>query len=739
MSLNVACPSANLKKRLIFYLFLLVFHTAASLSDAAINFSSSGLQGESLKNPTSLQFGPDGRLYVSQQDGAIFAYTISRQGSNDYVATDIEPILLIKNMLNHDDDGTLNARLGKRQVTGILLSGTATNPILYVSSSDPRVGGPSGDKNLDTSSGVLSRLTWDGSKWGKVDLIRGLPRSEENHSVNGMQLDESTNTLYLMVGGNTNAGAPSQNFALLTEYAYSCALLAIDLNAIDAIPTQYDTAMSASYKYDLPTLDDPNRSNSSGNQDINDPWGGNDGLNQAKLVVGGPVQIYASGFRNAYDFLITQMPGKEGRMYTVDNGPNGGWGGHPAGEGPASDDISSATNQYLAGEPGSTGPGSGGDPKVNNQDNLHMITEGFYGGHPTPIRANPENAGLYTNDTNDAAQGIWRTQAADLPIDWPPVPPSLTNSSEGDYQQPGIDDNALATFPTSTNGIAEYTASNFNGALQGDLLLASFGGNLERVQLSSDGTQASNVTTFASNFGSLPLDVIAQGDSDPFPGTIWAATYGSDNITVFEPSDYDGNDDFKCTAVDDPNIDEDGDGYSNAEEIDNGSAPCSAADTPADFDQDIISDLYDNDDDNDGILDSQDAYPRDKNNGRSTPIPLDYPMLNGDPGAGFYGLGFTGLMSNGIDDYSDLLKDEILIPGGTAGIFTIDGVTQTTALGNQNIYLKKVYYVKSATSSHHLPLSKAMRLPIALRLHESAMRALKNYNAELLRILNASR
>ena len=47
---------------------------------AAINFTSSGLQGESLNNPTSLQFGPDGRLYVSQQDGTIFAYTISRQG-----------------------------------------------------------------------------------------------------------------------------------------------------------------------------------------------------------------------------------------------------------------------------------------------------------------------------------------------------------------------------------------------------------------------------------------------------------------------------------------------------------------------------------------------------------------------------------------------------------------------------------------------------------------------------------
>ena len=183
---------------------------------------------------------------------------------------------------------------------------------------------------------------------------------------------QPVNTLYTVIGGNTNSGSPSQNFASLTEYAYSCAILSIDLDIIDAIPTKFDQSMSVFYKYDLPTLDDPTRANTSGNDDINDPWGGNDGLNQAKLIEGGPVQIHATGLRNAYDLLITSSPGREGRMYTVDNGPNGGWGGHPDGEGPAINGVSNATNKYLTGEPGSTGPGSGGDPKVNNLDNLHF-------------------------------------------------------------------------------------------------------------------------------------------------------------------------------------------------------------------------------------------------------------------------------------------------------------------------------------------------------------------------------
>ena len=94
---------------------------------------------------------------------------------------------------------------------------------------------------------MVSRLTWDGSDWLRQDLVRGLPRSEENHTGNGMALDPSTNTLYLAQGGNTNKGAPSLKFAHLPEYALSAAILSIDLDQIG------DTT------YDLPTLDDEDR------------------------------------------------------------------------------------------------------------------------------------------------------------------------------------------------------------------------------------------------------------------------------------------------------------------------------------------------------------------------------------------------------------------------------------------------------------------------------------------------
>lgn len=829
-------------KPLLLALIFLCFLTNLS---SAQSFGSSGLSGESLNNPTSLQFGPDGRLYVAQQDGTIFAYTIERNGANDYDVTSTETILDVRNIQNHNDDGTINTSVTNREVTGLLVIGTASNPILYVTSSDFRIGGGGGgsDRNLDTNSGVLSRLTKNGLDWDKVDLVRGLPRSEENHASNGIQIDETANILYLAQGGHTNAGSPSNNFAFLTEYALSGAILEIDLNVLDALPVLNDNG--SSYVYDLPTLDDPTRPNVNG-KDINDPWGGNDGLNQAKLVPGGPVQIYAPGFRNIFDVVLTES----GRLYTWDNGANAGWGGHPDNEG-----SPNVTNNWVPGEPGSTGPGPN-DPRVNNRDGLHLIsTSNYYGGHPSPIRANPSGAGLFTHDIADGSggeNGFWRTsitgnQNTTLPVDWPPVPVELANPIEADYQNAGETDPSLFTVPASTNGIDEYTASNFNGALQGNLLAASFNGNIYNIGLNSQGSinDDSDVSVLASGFGSSPLDVTAQGDNDIFPGTIWATTYGSDNITVFEPTDFDNpsnpgeqesiyintggpsvtleginwlgdqyftgsistasrtepiantSSDFiyqserygemtynipvmdgtydldlhfaeiwegaqetgirifdvvvegnlflnnfdildevgfrtatirstsvtvtdgfltidfnqevqnpkisgiavisnqTCTGESGNDIDEDGDGYTNSDELDNGTNPCNGADQPEDFDETLIngflvSNLNDPDDDDDGILDNSDSYPWDASNGLSTNLPIDYPFLNGDPGTGFFGLGFTGLMTNESADYLDLIRDENnsdteIIAGGAVGLFSINGVTTGDASGMDNL------------------------------------------------------
>ena len=124
---------------------------------------------------------------------------VVRVGPNDYSVVSEELINAIQSITNHDDDGIPNPSINTRLVTGLLVTGTATNPVIYVSSSDPRIGaGPGGvDLNLDTNSGILSRLTWNGASWDKLDLAVGISRSEENHGPNGMDLDAANNLLYL--------------------------------------------------------------------------------------------------------------------------------------------------------------------------------------------------------------------------------------------------------------------------------------------------------------------------------------------------------------------------------------------------------------------------------------------------------------------------------------------------------------------------------------------------------------
>ena len=353
-------------------------------------FIDSELRGINISAPTTLQFGPDGRLYVGEQTGTIKIFTVDSLDLGNYRAVATEEIKLIQQMPNHDDDGSLNTSCSEckiRQVTGLLVVGTAEQPVIYVTSSDFRAGaGPLGDDtDLDTNSGIVSRLTWNGSSWDKMDIVRGLPRSEENHSINGMALNEATNTLFLGVGGFTNAGAPSNNFAFTSEFALSACIVSIDLEAINALGSQ-GTAPNQ-YLYDLPTVDDPERENVNGitdpndpsydGIDIGDPFGGNDGLNQARLVAGGPVQIHSSGWRNPYDVIITEA----GYMFSVDNGANNNWGGYPIGVGNA-DSITNEVSEIGF---------------LNNENGLHYIPQaGYYAGHPNPIRANPDGAGIYT-------------------------------------------------------------------------------------------------------------------------------------------------------------------------------------------------------------------------------------------------------------------------------------------------------------------------------------------------------
>ncbi|WP_336023214.1 malectin domain-containing carbohydrate-binding protein [Halobellus salinisoli] len=632
--------------------------SGAGTSTAEVGFGKSSLQGFGEGALTALEFGPDDRLYVAQQSGMVYALNVTREGENDYSVESQESIDLIQDIPNHDDFGTYVPGETNRQITGLTVGGTAAEPVVYVSSSDPTIDVGEDDDDTDTNSGSISRLTFD---WGSGDtlngvehdvMVLGLPRSEENHATNGLDLADDGETLYVAQGGHTNQGAPSNNFGHTAEYALSAAVLEIDLAQIEQ---NYQAKDLQDYDSSYPSLDFlyaiPTIQNDDGTEGDDLPFGGNDGINQAKWVEDGPVQVYSTGYRNPYDLVLSEGD----QLYVIDNGPNGGWGGQPVNEGPSG---------ICTNEPNDPGGGSG--------DQLHLATEDSYGGHPAPIRANPTGADIYDADGN---------VIFDINESNSPVPASEVNPIECDYQDPS-EDNSLGDTFGWTGGMDEYTASNFGGSMQGDLLVVVGSSSVERVQLDAGGT---SVTDQESNFFSdlSALGIAAQGDDGPFPGTVWTAR---GDLTVFEPNDYDSDGtDPVCTGADDASLDEDGDGYDNADEIDAGTDPCSAASTPPDFDDDGTSNLNDPDDDNDGQPDTSDHFAVDPDDGTSTTLPIQMDFSETQL-FGENGQGWTGLMTNGETDYQDLYDPDQLTVGGAAQVLTVEDVPTGDATNNDQQY-----------------------------------------------------
>ncbi|NJL12288.1 MAG: hypothetical protein HC913_04320 [Microscillaceae bacterium] len=402
---------------------------------------------------------------------------------------------------------------------------------------------------------------------------------------------------------------------------------------------------------------------------------------------GGPVQVYAPGFRNAYDLVLSEA----GKLYTWDNSSNANWGVPPIGR--LADSL--ATNISEIDFDNNVDNVQATHYKINDNltyfDPFHYISHrGYYAGNSNPTRANPA-----INRFNGLS----------------PVPEGFdfgfwhgTNTKDGlenrffHSGRAGLPKQNQSLFGVmgSTNGICEYRASNFNQSMKGNILGASFNGILYRVVLNAQGTDIDHsfphngsgingVIHLAEGFGNWNiLDVTAQPDEAIFPGTIWIAEYSSNKITVLEPDDF-----SECAQNNPamaPGLDFDNDGFSNQDEIDNGTDPCSAASSPEDWDGDLISDLNDSDDDNDGLADVVDAFALDPANGTDTFLPIRYEWeASGSELAGYIlNSGFSGLMVNGSSNYKNLYDIDELTVIGTGGLFTIDNSTNGSALGLAN-------------------------------------------------------
>lgn len=158
--------------------------------------------------PTSMVWGPDNRLYVTELFGTIHRITLD---DNKQVVAD-----------------EIITTLGSRLTLGITVDPASTpdNVILWVSHSNDST------DNGELNSSTVSRLSGPGFTI-KEDIITGLPRAIANHAINSIHFGPD-GKLYIAQGGNTGAGAPNEantEFGTRAEQPLSAALLVADVYA----------------------------------------------------------------------------------------------------------------------------------------------------------------------------------------------------------------------------------------------------------------------------------------------------------------------------------------------------------------------------------------------------------------------------------------------------------------------------------------------------------------------------
>ena len=233
-------------------------------------------------DPTQGAFGPDGRLYVASLDGNIYAYTLDE----NYNITATQHITAMTALSNHE-------------IIGLAFSPfDPPSPVrLYVSHAELFANG--GDCFVGTSdyNGGVSYL--DGPNFDTVvPIVTGLPVSNHDHSINGLDFDMEGNLL-LSVGSQTNAGVPACPSGGLPESPLSASILKFPI---------YEPGFNGTIEYVETVGGLPNNDQVFG--DIVD------------VVDGVDAEIYLTGLRNTFELCLTT----KGIFYGADNGPNEGFG-----------------------------------------------------------------------------------------------------------------------------------------------------------------------------------------------------------------------------------------------------------------------------------------------------------------------------------------------------------------------------------------------------------------------------
>uniref|UniRef100_UPI0023ED937A PKD domain-containing protein n=1 Tax=Eudoraea chungangensis TaxID=1481905 RepID=UPI0023ED937A len=466
--------------------------TVPDLDLTGVEFTQVALPTTEGERFSSLVIGPDGKLYGStigdfQSDGRIFRWDMAADGTLEN-----EEILTPQLLGSPDPEG--GSRPGnnnERLIIGLVFdpSSTAENLIAYVTHSQ------ASDSDGPEWDGKLTRLS--GPTLSDVqDIIVHLPRSKKDHLTNSVIFDDQGD-LYINQGSNSAGGAPDAAWDFRPEKLLSAAILKVEL---DKLPNTLP--LSAYTTDDIAVINAAPSGSILMSDNTYNPFS-----------VNSPLTIFASGVRNAYDFVWHS----NGWLYIPTNGTAGNNNSSPNSPAYTIGDPLARRIDGLGVLPNNVPALNGGETQ---KDWLFKSQGGSYHGHPNPLR------GEFVLNHGGAPYSGVPGQESEPATDVSKYPDNL--GPDPNYREPAYD----FGFNKSPNGAIEYQSDAFGGKLQGLLMVVRFSGQDDIIVLQPQGNgdiaNANGDVPGLQGFDD-PLDVV----EDPNTGNMYVSEYdrgGNTNV-----------------------------------------------------------------------------------------------------------------------------------------------------------------------------------------------------------------
>ena len=379
--------------------------------------------------PTQLTMGPDGRLYVTSISGTITAYTLNE--NNQVTNTQTYPGV----------SGT-----SQKQILGITFDPFETGNDFHIYIAHNTLYGAGGVCYSHALGylGAVSKLS--GPNFSTITpVVTGLPVSNHDHGVNGLEFDDNGNLL-ILAGGTTNAGIVDCNLGDTPESPLSSSLIRAKI---------HDPNFNGNITYVETATGIANNNQKAG------------GVVDLAPTVNG-IELVSTGFRNSYDMALTT----DSKIFITDNGPNPGFG-------KASTSATTETDDPL------------------DTDELILIQEGAYYGHPNRSR------GRY-----NPIENIYFSKTA----------PEVEGFTQG-----------ITQLESSTNGIFEYRARTFGGAMYKQLIAQTWNEQTYRIELAESRETVKALHLLPLATGALGIDALPGG-------AIVGGDYDSDVVHIARPN-----------------------------------------------------------------------------------------------------------------------------------------------------------------------------------------------------------